>query len=56
MSYYQHLITRLLRSLEEDATITNPKDRSRAFLRKLTYQSASLMDKILRFIRRDKRR
>jgi hypothetical protein len=48
---YQHLITRLLRSLEEDIVITNPKDRSRAFLRKLTYQSATLLDKVRRLIR-----
>ncbi len=48
---YTHLFTRLIRGLEEDTVVTNPRDRGRALLRKLTYRSLARLHGILRRLR-----
>ncbi len=53
---YQHVIIKLLRELEEDAVISNPGKRSRAFLQKWIYKIRCRIDTIRRYSKGRQRR
>ncbi len=42
---FPHLIIQLIRELEEDIVISNPKETGRAYLRKLVYRWTYWLDR-----------
>jgi hypothetical protein len=54
METYRSPMEKILKQLENDLVITNPKDRGKAFRLKVVYRCAYWADRIGRIFRRDR--
>jgi hypothetical protein len=54
MKTYRSPMEKILKQLEDDLVITNPKERGKAFRLKIIYRCAYWVDRIGKFFRRDR--